>query len=182
MKNNFAESVFNYFQNKLKETGKSLSEAEAQLLKRAETEMNLYPISVLSEEDIEKLGFEITEKDRKKLPHMADKLGEWYCEQLFWDNLDQLTCLAGLKKKKGYQGMMHDYFQALKQGERIDYIMVVVQHKGAKIPITEYIFLGEEGEQDMECILTGISIHNLEPYFDENNQYGFYIKEYIGFE
>ena len=54
MKNTFAESVFNYFQNKLKETGKPLSEVEAQLLKRAETEMNLYPISVLSEEDIEK--------------------------------------------------------------------------------------------------------------------------------
>ena len=59
MKNTFAESVFNYFQNKLKETGKPLSEVEAQLLKRAETEMNLYPISVLSEEDIEKLGYKV---------------------------------------------------------------------------------------------------------------------------
>lgn len=182
MKNNFAESVFNYFQNKLKETGKPLSEVEAQLLKTAEIEMNRYPISLLSEEDFEKLGFKVTEKERKKLPHMADKLGDWYHEQLFWDNLDQLACQAGFQKMKGYKGMMHDYFHALNQGQQIDYIMVVVQHKGAKIPVTEYIFIGDEGEQDRECILAGVSIHNLEPYFDENNQFGFYIKEYINFE
>ena len=182
MKNNFAESVFNYFQNKLKETGKPLSETEAQLLKRAETEMNLYPISVLSEEDIEKLGYKVDDYDRKKLPHMADKLGEWNCEQLFWDNLNQLAGLAGFQKMKGHKGMMHDYFHALNQGQRIDYIMVVAQHKGAKIPVTEYIFIGDEGEPDRECLLTGVSIHDLEPYFDKNNQCDFYIKEYIDFE
>lgn len=182
MKNTFAESVFNYFQNKLKETGKPLSEVEAQLLKRAETEMNLYPISVLSEEDIEKLGYKVDDYDRKKLPHMADKLGEWYCEQLFWDNLDQLACLAGFEKMKGYKGMMHDYFNALNEGEKLNYVMVVVQHKGAKIPVTEYIFIGDEGEPEMECLLSVKSISDLEPYFDENNQYDFYIKEYVDFE
>ena len=107
MKNNLAESVFNYFQNKLKETGKPLTETEAQIYKMAESEMNCYPISVLSEEDIEKLGFKLNPQERKMLPHMADKLGEWYCEQLFWDNLDQLASSCGFEKIKGYEGMMH---------------------------------------------------------------------------
>ena len=182
MKNNFAESVFNYFQNKLKETGQPLTETEAQLFKDAEHEMNLYPISILSEEDIEKLGFKVTEKDRKLLPHMADKLGEWYCEQLFWDNLDQLASLCGFEKVKGYQGMMHEYFRALNEGEKLEYVMVIVQYKGAKIPVTAYIFIGNEGEPDRECILSVKSMSELEPYFDENNQHDFYIKEFVEFE
>lgn len=77
MKNSFAESVFNYFQNKLKETGQSLNEIETQLLKDAEVEMNLYPISVLSEKDLSKIGYKLKDMDRKVLPHMAEKLGEW---------------------------------------------------------------------------------------------------------
>ena len=182
MKNNLAESVFNYFQNKMKETGQPLTETEAQLFKDAEHEMNLYPISVLSEEDIIKLGFKLKDSDRKLLPHMADKLGEWYCEQLFWDNLDQLACMCKFEKAKGYEGMMQAYFQELNEGEKLDYVMVVVQHKGAKIPVTAYIFIGDEGEPEMECILSVKSMSELEPYFKEDNQYDFYIKEFIGFE
>lgn len=45
-------------------------------------------ISRLSREDLEQRGFDTSDIDDKTMQRIADKLGEDYCEQLFWISLD----------------------------------------------------------------------------------------------
>ena len=45
-------------------------------------------ISRLSREDLEEKGFDTSDIDDKTMQQIADKLGEDYCEQLFWISLE----------------------------------------------------------------------------------------------
>ena len=47
-----------------------------------------FSISRLSREDLEQLGFDTSDVDDKTMQRIADKLGEDYCEQLFWISLE----------------------------------------------------------------------------------------------
>lgn len=45
-------------------------------------------ISRLSREDLENIGFDTSDVDDKTMQRLAEKLGDDYCEQLFWSSLE----------------------------------------------------------------------------------------------
>lgn len=59
-----------------------------------------FSISRLSREDLEEKGFDASDVDDKTMQRLADKLGDDYCEQLFWDSLDIIAESMGIPKKK----------------------------------------------------------------------------------
>lgn len=50
-----------------------------------------FVISVLSRADLEALGFDVSSIDDDTMQRLADKLGDDYCEQLFWSSLKILA-------------------------------------------------------------------------------------------
>ena len=56
-------------------------------------------ISRLSREDLEEKGFDASDVDDKTMQRLADKLGDDYCEQLFWDSLDIIAESMGIPMK-----------------------------------------------------------------------------------
>lgn len=50
-----------------------------------------FVISVLSRADLEALGFDVSSVDDDTMQRFADKLGDDYCEQLFWSSLKILA-------------------------------------------------------------------------------------------
>ena len=59
-----------------------------------------FSISRLSREDLEEKGFDASDVDDKTMQRLADKLGDDYCEQLFWESLDIIAECMGIPKKK----------------------------------------------------------------------------------
>lgn len=47
-----------------------------------------FSISCLSREDLEQIGFDTSGIDDKTMQRIAEKLGDDYCEQLFWTSLE----------------------------------------------------------------------------------------------
>lgn len=47
-----------------------------------------FPISFLSREDLEAKGFDTSEVDDDTMQRLADKMGDDYCEQLFWTSME----------------------------------------------------------------------------------------------
>ena len=47
-----------------------------------------FVISRLSREDLDSIGFDSSDVDDKTMQRLAEKLGEDYCEQLFWTSLE----------------------------------------------------------------------------------------------
>lgn len=179
MKNVFAESVYNYFQLKIKETGIPLNENEMQLLAEAKKQMKQYPISILTEDDFVKLGYKLDKYDRKRLPAIADRLGEAYREQMFWDDLDEYARNLGIDRSDNCDAMMAEYFKLLKEGKYVNSIFVLVQYKNEKLPKTATIALKDGHDTGENHIMTVNSMMDLKPYFNNNNPYDFYIKQYI---
>ena len=58
-----------------------------------------FSISCLSREDLEQKGFDTSDVDDKTMEKLASKLGDDYCEQLFWDSLDIIAESMGIPKK-----------------------------------------------------------------------------------
>lgn len=59
-----------------------------------------FVISKVSREDLEEMGFDASNVDDKTMEKLASKLGDDYCEQLFWSSLDIIAESLGVLKKK----------------------------------------------------------------------------------
>ena len=59
-----------------------------------------FVISVLSRADLEALGFDVSSVDDDTMQRLADKLGDDYCEQLFWSSLKILAEYFEVPKKE----------------------------------------------------------------------------------
>ena len=59
-----------------------------------------FVISVLSRADLEALGFDVSSVDDDTMQRLADKLGDDYCEQLFWTSLDITAKYLEIPKKQ----------------------------------------------------------------------------------
>ena len=57
-----------------------------------------FTISALSREDLEKRGFDTSHVDDKTMEKLAEKLGEHYCENLFWDDLEATAGTMGIPR------------------------------------------------------------------------------------
>lgn len=58
-----------------------------------------FNISRLSREDLEAVGFDTSEVDDATMERLASKLGDDYCEQLFWTSLEILAECMDIPKK-----------------------------------------------------------------------------------
>jgi hypothetical protein len=60
-------------------------------------------ISRLSREDLEQKGFDTSDVDDKTMQRLADKLGDDYCSQLFWESLEIIAEIMDIPRKEGWQ-------------------------------------------------------------------------------
>ncbi len=59
-----------------------------------------FVISEVSREDLEELGFDTSEVSDETMEYLAKKLGNDYCEQLFWTSLKITAEYMEIPKKK----------------------------------------------------------------------------------
>ena len=59
-----------------------------------------FPISELSREDLETLGFDSSKVDDATMERLASKLRDDYCEQLFWISLKTIAEYLEIPKNK----------------------------------------------------------------------------------
>lgn len=59
-----------------------------------------FVITRVSREDLEALGFDTSEVSDDTMERLANKLGNDYCEQLFWTSLDILAEYMEIPKKE----------------------------------------------------------------------------------
>ena len=52
---------------------------------------NEFIVSILSREDFEEVGFDASNVDDETIQRIADKLGDLFCDQMFWPALVYLA-------------------------------------------------------------------------------------------
>ena len=57
-------------------------------------------ITQVSREDLEEIGYDTSEVSDDTMERLASKLGDDYCEQLFWTSLDIMAEYMEIPKKK----------------------------------------------------------------------------------
>ena len=177
----FAEEVYDYFKSRRKQTGKALTDVESHLFSEAKKRMKEYPVSILVEADLKKLGYSIKTEDKKKMASLAQLLKEDYYKQLYWNNLDEHAQELGFEKANNCEAMMNEYFRLLKEGCFVKSVTVVVQYKSSKLPCRVNIAIEDVAKKEQNCIFKVKSIMDFKTYFDENNPGDFYIKQYVCF-
>ena len=58
-----------------------------------------FVISEVSREDLEEVGFDTSEVSDTTMEYLAMRLGNDYCEQLFWTSLKIIAEYMGIPKK-----------------------------------------------------------------------------------
>ena len=177
---NFAETVYNYFNNRMQQTGEPLNETESLIFIEAQKRMGKYPIIYLSAESLKELNYIVTENDEKKLPLLAESL-ETECKEWYTDLLDNMAYSFGFVRSDAYEMMVEDYETRLSNGAEMSSISLIIKYKDQKIPETAIVALGENVNVDAGQIMNVKNLEELKPYFDKDNRYGFYIIEHIDF-
>ena len=59
-----------------------------------------FEISAVSRDDLEWLGFNTDRVSDNKMKQLASKLGDDYCDQLFWESLRVLVGILGIPKRR----------------------------------------------------------------------------------
>ena len=59
-----------------------------------------FVISEVSREDLEEIGFDTSEIPDETMEYLAKKLGDDYCEQLFWSSLKIIAEYLEIPKKE----------------------------------------------------------------------------------
>lgn len=59
-----------------------------------------FPITSVSREDLNDAGFESDNVDDATMMRLASKMGDDYCEQLYWNSLDIIARFIGIPTKK----------------------------------------------------------------------------------
>lgn len=59
-----------------------------------------FVITKVSREDLDELGYDASEVSDDTMERLASKLGDDYCEQLFWTSLDIIAEYLGIPKKE----------------------------------------------------------------------------------
>lgn len=79
MNRELIEDLHQYFEQKTKPTSD-----ENYLLARLTGELPYFPISSVCRDDLESKGFDVSDVTDSQMSELAGKLGNDYCEQLFW--------------------------------------------------------------------------------------------------
>ena len=68
-----------------------------------EQKKEFFEISSLSREDLEEKGFDTSNVSDETMEKLASKMGDDYCEQLFWDHLVSFAEIMGIPRKEGWK-------------------------------------------------------------------------------
>ena len=177
---NFAETVYNYFRNRMMMSGEPLDEMESSIFRESEKLKNQYTVASLSADDLRQLNFVVTEEEEKKIPVMAEALALEYKDS-FYDYIDNLAYTNGFVRCNAYDMMLKDYNERMSDNIPVSKIYVIIQYKNEKIPVTANICFYSYADNTDNPILMINSIEELKPYFDKNNKYEFYIVEHLDF-
>ncbi|MDR2628282.1 MAG: hypothetical protein LBC40_09640 [Dysgonamonadaceae bacterium] len=63
-----------------------------------------FEISLLHRDDLEHIGYDTSLVDDSLMQNLASKLGDDYCDQLFWDSLSVLAGLLGIPEREQESG------------------------------------------------------------------------------
>lgn len=88
--NQFMKKVFAYF-NAKQESGVTLTDEERELMLEAESKTESFPITSLHFDDLKGATDIISPLPDNVMETIADKMGEDYCEQLFWVHLPMIA-------------------------------------------------------------------------------------------
>lgn len=96
MNRELIEDLHQYFEQKTEPTSD-----ENYLLTRLIGELPYFPISSVCRNDLESKGFDISNVTDSEMSELADKLGDDYCEQLFWSSMEIIAedCLGILRER-----------------------------------------------------------------------------------
>lgn len=182
MYTNFAKSVYTYFQNRMKETGLPLDTLESQIFRQAERCSHSFPISCMTRDDLETLGYKVDDVDDEKLQRLAVKVGDDFHEQLYWDSLDSLAFRYGFDKRNPCEEMRQEYEQLMVENKTVKSASVIIQYKNNDQLSQVIIALSDNGEEKDGYFLKVENLDELCALFNKDNRYGFYIKEFISFQ
>lgn len=106
MNRELIEDLHQYFEQKAKPTSD-----ESYLLTRLTGELPYFPISSVCRDDLEGKGFDVSDVTDSQMKELATKLGNDYCEQLFWTSMeiiaeDRLGILRYICPKCGKKASM----------------------------------------------------------------------------
>ena len=59
-----------------------------------------FPISYITRDDLEYLGYNASKVTDDAMEHIASKMGDDYCEQLYWTALDITAEYLGVPKRR----------------------------------------------------------------------------------
>ena len=68
-----------------------------------EQKKEFFEISSLSREDLEEKGFDTSNVSDETMEELARKMGDDYCEQLFWDHLVSFAEIMEIPRKEGWK-------------------------------------------------------------------------------
>ena len=88
--NEFNKKVFAYF-NAKQESGGTLTDEERELMMEAEGNIGYFKITSLHFDDLQKATGIVNPLPDNIMEIIAEKMGEDYCEQLFWEHLPTIT-------------------------------------------------------------------------------------------
>lgn len=83
MNRELIEDLHQYFEQKTKPTSD-----ENYLLARLTGELPYFPVSSVCRDDLESKGFDVSDVTDSQMSELAAKLGDDYCEQLFWTSME----------------------------------------------------------------------------------------------
>lgn len=184
--NKLAKNVYRYFLDRIAETGSPLNETESALFNEARSCMNIFPISCLSRDDLHDIGYNPDKLTDEQMNVLAQKMGEDYCEQLFWTSLESMANIYKIPKKS-VDVHMRDAYKEIEGDDEPHFATVVIRYKNDNSMERVYISIGNMPEDYLKKCWVKQFFHNVNDIDElcglcnKNNRYGFYIKEFIQF-
>ena len=138
-----------------------------------------FVISEVSREDLEELGYDASEVSDETMERLASKLGDDYCEQLFWTSLDIIAeCMEIPKReitdREGNPIHVGDtvlWYDPEEEARDLSVTWTVVKIKGNLAEDSDIIILIEsEYGSEAEVLPSELSVIGLETIeWDEDN-------------
>ena len=182
--NKLAKDVYRYFVDRIAETGQPLNEKESALFEHARSCMERYPISCLSREDLEQIGYQTDNLSAENMLHLASKLGDDYVEQMFWTSLETMAEIHHIPAKKVTDRIREAYENGCQEKDSPHCVTVIICYKDGGGAKRVHIGIGQTPDKfkDWKLFHTVKDVDELCALCDENNRYGFYIDNLVGFE
>ena len=186
--NTLARNIYRYFVDRIAETGTPLNETETALFNQARSCMNSFPISCLSRDDLHEIGYNPDKLTDEQMGVLAEKLGEDYCEQLFWISLESMANRLEIPKKS-VDAHIRDKYKEIEGDDEPHFATVIIRYKNDDSIERVHISMGEipEDYQRKMCWVKKF-FHNVKDIDElcalcnKSNRYGFYIEDFIQFE